>query len=467
MKFPVYSSTAAESPSQTKQRSTRRRRGIIKGALTGIMGKGTGLLVGAVTVPLTVRYLGSEGYGLWITISSAVTMFFVLDIGIANTLTNLISGAYARDDSKLAATYFATAFWLVLGISVLLGLAGLLFWPYINWQSLFHVQSPALTGDTSRAVAAAFIVFLFALPSGLATKVLAGYQEVHAANLFAVGGSLISLLAVIVVIHLHGGLAMLVAAFAGSVAGANAICLLWICIFHKPWLKPWPSSFQTHLIGEIFHSGGQFFLIQVAGLIVFNTDNLIISHYLSPAQVTPYNVTWRIVSYITAVPILIFPALWPAYSEAYANGDLAWIRSTYARTRWVTLAVLTAGCPVLFFRGQYLIGLWAGPAAVPSLVLIRLMCVWMFIFAITLNQSCLMGATYRVGKQAIYGPLSAVVNLVLSILWVRTLGPVGVLLATIVSYIIFVVAMQTWEVRRILRGDFLQGRQQRDTALGR
>ena len=193
-------------------------------------------------------------------------------------------------------------------------------------------------------MAVAFVVFLCALPSGLAAKVLGGYQELHAANFFATAGSLASLLGVILVIHLHGSLPMLVAAFAGPAAAANGICLVWICLFHKPWLKPWPSRIKGPLIGDIFRSSSQFFLIQIAGLVVFNSDNIVISHYLSPAQVTPYNVTWRLVSYITAVPILILPSLWPAYSEAHTKGDLAWIRSAYARTRWVTCLLYTSRC---------------------------------------------------------------------------------------------------------------------------
>lgn len=460
MTFPLASST------QVRKRSTKRYLSIFRAALSGLFGKGTSLLVSAATVPLAVRYLGSEGYGLWITISSAVTMFFVLDIGIANTLTNLISEAYASDDKERAATSFTTAFWLVLGISILLGIAGWTLWPYVDWPAIFHVQNPALAHETSMAVGVAFIVFLCALPAGLASRVLAGYQELHSANLFAAGGSFASLLGVVLVIHFHGSLPMLVAVYAGSQAAANAVCLIWICIFRKPWLRPLPTRFRAHLIGSIFHSGGQFFLIQIAGLVVFNTDNLVISHYLSPAQVTPYNVTWKIVSYITAAQVIFFPALWPAYSEAHARGDLAWIRSAYARNRWITIAVLTIGCAVLLVAGRRIIFLWAGAAAVPSAALLRLMCLWMFIFAITLNQSCLMGATYRVSKQAIYGPLAAVVNLILSILWVRTMGPTGVLLATVVSYLVFIVGMQSWEVRRILRGDFLPHREQADATHG-
>jgi hypothetical protein len=71
-----------------------------------------------------------------------------------------------------------------------------------------------------------------------------------------------------------------------------------------------------------------------------------------------------------------------------------------------------------------------------------------------------------VAKQAVYGPLSAVANLALSIYWVRTLGSAGVVLGTIVSYLVFVVAMQTLEVKRILRGDFLATHQKGDMAHG-
>lgn len=169
---------AAVAPhNQNPQESKRRFRGIAAAALTALFGKGTSVVVSVITVPLTVRYLGAEGYGLWITISSAVTMFFLFDIGIASTLTNLISEAYAADDKELAATYFATAFWIVLGISALLGLVGWILWPSIHWVSIFHVQDPALANETSLAMAAAFMVFLLALPTSLATKVLGGYRN--------------------------------------------------------------------------------------------------------------------------------------------------------------------------------------------------------------------------------------------------------------------------------------------------
>jgi len=457
---------AAVSRNCISQDSKRRYSGITSAALSALFGKGVSILVSAVTVPLTVRYLGAEGYGLWITISSAATMFFVLDIGIASTLTNLISEAYAADDKKRAATYFATALWLVLGIATLLGLLGWLLWPHIPWVSIFHVQDPALIHDTSRAMAAAFVVFLFALPTGLATRVLGGYQELHTSNFFGAAGSVLSLVAVIGVIYFHGSLPFLIVGFAGSSVAANAACLLWICLFHKPWMTPWPRHINPGFIGRIFRTGIQFFAIQMAALIIFSSDNLVISHYLSPTYVTPYAVTWRLVGFIAALQSLIFSALWPAYSEAYAKRDLPWIRSTYNRVRWITSAALIAVCSTMLLAGREIIRIWAGQGAVPTQFLIQLMCVWIVICVFTTNQSCLMGATFRVNKQAISSPLSAVANLALSIYWVKTMGTAGVVLGTIVSYLIFIVAVQAWEVRRILRGDFLAGRQEQDPVRG-
>lgn len=443
-------SAAFENPAVPRSDSARRYRSILACAVSGIFSKGISLLVSIAIVPLTVRYLGPEGYGLWTTISSALAMFFIFDIGIANSLMNRISEAYAADDRSSAAAAFATALWMVIAISFVLGLIGWSLWPSLPWESLFHSRSPEFARLTSPSVAAAFIVFLFALPAGLSVRVLGGYQEAHAANIFAAIGNLLSLLAVIAVIYMHGTLPLLVAGYAGAVPLAQVISMIWIAGFHKPWLKPWPSRFRRAMMKGIFHTGTQFFLIQIAGLIVFNSDNLVIAHYLSPAQVTPYNVTWRMMSYFTAVQVLFVPALWPAYSEAYTKRDYSWIRSAYDRNRWITIAVLAGGSVVLLLAGRHIIAIWAGMDAVPSRLLLRLMCVWMFIFAITVNQSCLMGATSRMGRQPIYGFVAAVVNLGLSIIWVRRWGTVGVISATILSYLMFAVVPQAIQVRRIL-----------------
>ena len=430
--------------------SSARYRRIVEAVLTAVLTKGTALLVSLFSVPITVRYLGAERFGLWTTISTTITLLVVLDIGIANTLTNLISEAYAQDSKELATHYSATAFWMMVLVACILGLIGWLVWPFIDWGSILDLQSESLRVEASRAIAAAYGLFLLGLPAGLAAKLLGGYQEVRTANLFAAGGSILSLLMIILVVRVHGGLAALTAGYSGATVAASLLCLLWIWIYHKPWLVPRLSKVTTADAKKLMRTGSQFFIIQMAGLVAFNSDNLVITHYLSPAAVTPYSVTWRLVGYAAALQTLITPALWPAYAEAYARGDVAWVRKTYWRVMFATLVVTAVFCVLFIFFGRVIIKHWAGSIAVPPQGLIWMMCIWILISTFMNNEACLLAAANEMKLQAWASVAAAAVNLALTIYLVQTIGLIGVIIGTILSYVFVLVGPQTWKVHQIL-----------------
>jgi O-antigen/teichoic acid export membrane protein len=432
-------------------RSKQRYRRIVEAVASGVLSKGTILLVSAISVPLTVRYLGAEQYGIWITISTTVTLLAVMDFGIANSLTNFISDAFAKDNQELAGRYATTAFWTMVLIAVVLGLTGLAIVPKVNWASVFHLQNPDLVAITTRAVAAAYIVFIISLPAGLATKLLGGYQEVRTANVFGTLGSILSLLGIVAVVWLHGTLPTLVLAYAGALVVANACCLLWLWLWHKPWLAPVPSRWDRSVVKTMMQSGSQFFVLQLAGLVVFNSDNLVIAHYLNPAAVTPYSVTWRLVGYAAALQTLMIPALWPAYSEAYARGDMLWIRRTYWRVMKITMSVAGLFCLLFVFEGRTIIRYWAGDAAVPSQSLLVVMCVWVLICTLMNNEACVLVAVNEIRLQAWISAISAVINLAITIWLVQRIGTLGVILGTVFSYLLIVIGPQTWRVQRLLR----------------
>ena len=86
----------------------------------GVVGRGRAAAerrLTLISLPLAVRYLGAERYGVWATITTTVVWINLLDLGIANTLTNNISRAYALDDKASAARYFTNALLLTGGIA--------------------------------------------------------------------------------------------------------------------------------------------------------------------------------------------------------------------------------------------------------------------------------------------------------------------------------------------------------------
>ncbi len=152
-------------------------------------------------------------------------------------------------------------------------------------------------------------------------------------------GAVASVVGLALGIALRVSMPMLFMMSAGCLTLASLLTLLVTVMWAKSWLLPRPSLLDRGPCRELLSSGSSFFLIQVAAVVVFSSDNLVVSHYLGAAEVTPYSVTWRLVGMATLLQSLIFPALWPAYAEAYARHDYGWIRHTFSFTMKGTLAL--------------------------------------------------------------------------------------------------------------------------------
>ncbi len=428
---------------------------MLHGGATNFAGRGVALLASAVTLPLTVRYLGKLEYGVWITISTTVVMLSVLDLGIANTLTNFISSAYASDDKDSAQGYFATAFWLTCGVAAVLGVIAALVFHVLNWGSLLGISDPTLIAEARTCVVISIAFFLVSLPLNLANRVLGGYQQIHIANYFAMINSLLGLVAIVTTVLLRLSIVQLMLAYCLAMLVGSVAMNLWLSIWHKPWIRAYPRRFERAKARTLFGQGFLFFLLQLTGIIVFNSDNLVITHYLGAAEVTPYSIAWRLTSYASLMQSLLIPSFWPAFTEAYHKRDMQWVRNTYRNMVQKTLMLVTAAALFLGFFGQWIIRVWAGRAVEPPSLLLWTLAGWAILVASTTNQALLLSATGRLRVEATVAVLAAIANLGLSIYLVQRIGAEGVILATILSFAVFMIVPQQLEVRRVLRGDFL------------
>lgn len=409
-----------------------------------------------ISLPLAVRYLGAERYGVWATITTTAVWINLLDLGIANTLTNHISRAYALDDKSSAARYFTNAFVLTSSVAAGVGLLFAWLFPRINWIRLFNVSAHVSAREVEHTAAAAAALMLLSLPCNLAGKLLAGYQQLHLNNYATCAGVLASVCGLALGVLLRVSMPWLLVMSAGCLTFAALFTLIAVVTWQKPWLMPRPALADRASIKELLASGSSFFLIQVAAVVVFSSDNLVVSHYLGAAEVTPYSVTWRVVGLAAVLQSLMFPALWPAYAEAYAKHDYGWVRRTFAITMKGTLALNMSCVLVLLLCGRSVIRLWAGPAAVPSSYLLLAMGLWAIINGFMSVESCLLAALNRVREQAILSIIAAAVNIVLSLLLVRRIGSLGVIGGTILSYLLVLVVPQTLIVRNLWRRELAE-----------
>jgi O-antigen/teichoic acid export membrane protein len=424
--------------------------------LSGAAARFLSSAVTLVSLPLAVRYLGAERYGVWATVTSTVVWVNLLDLGIANTLTNHISRAFALDDKALAARYFTNALALSAAVAAVAGAAFAVAFPHVNWIAFFNVSTAVGSREVSSTVAAAAALMLLGLPCNLAGKLLAGYQELHRNNFAMCVGAVASVAGWALGVVLRVSMPVLFVMSAGCATFSSLATLLVTVTWAKPWLRPRPSLMNGYAIRELLSSGSSFFLIQVAGVVVFSSDNLIVSHYLGAAEVTPYSVTWRLVGLAAVLQSLIFPALWPAYTEAYARRDYAWIRRTFTVTMKGTVALNFASAVILVLFGRSLIRAWAGPAAVPTSYLLLAMAFWALISGCMSVESCLLAALNRTREQAGLSVIAAAVNIMLSVALVRHIGSLGVIAGTILSYLLVLVVPQSMIVRGLLKRELAQ-----------
>jgi O-antigen/teichoic acid export membrane protein len=421
-------------------------------ASTSFIAKALTIMISFISVPLTMHYLGAERYGVWLTISSLLVWMSMTDFGLAgNALVNVLSEAHGKDDLELAREYTASAFWALAAIALTLGAVFLAVFHSIAWRSVFRVSAATSNHELLLACGLVLTFFVINVPLSLLPSIYNGYQDGFLWNVWSIITNLVALVSLIVVTRFHGGLPQLVVALSGTrvlVGLANAHH----AFFRRyKWLLPVPSAVRWNCVRRLVKLGSKYMVTQLAGLGINQSQPMIITQMLGPAQVMVFVVAQKIITlpvdlaYMATVPFI------SAFGEAKARRDWSWIKGAYKRT---TTACIGVGIPVMLLIAvscKFLIRIWAGAAAVPDWPLIAWLCIYTFVGVALMTAGQLLCGLERVDALAISIFLCAVGCITFGILFSRWWGLGGVALAMAVSKIVTFWPIQLYEVRRIFR----------------
>ena len=99
--------------------------------------KGISVIIAFLLVPMTLHYLNSVQYGIWLTLSSIVAWMVYFDFGLGNGLRNKLAEALAQSDFELAKSYVSTAYFLITFI--IIGFLTILF-VYLDQTYKYLIQ---------------------------------------------------------------------------------------------------------------------------------------------------------------------------------------------------------------------------------------------------------------------------------------------------------------------------------------
>jgi O-antigen/teichoic acid export membrane protein len=410
-------------------------------ALAATVAKVISMAAQLISVPLTLHYLGVERYGMWMTISSFMSVLAFADFGIGNGVLNAVSRAYGKDDVEQIRRYVSSGLLILSTIAMAVLLLFAVAYDFVPWFKLFNVSTDLARRDSGPALAAFVLCFAIAIPTGLIQNAQLGLQRGFMANLWQCLGSVLGLAALLVAIHERAGVAVLVLALVGTPLLANVANGIVFFGWLSPEISPRWKMVSKQAIGPITHIGFMFFLMQIETAIFFVSDNIVIAQLLGASAVTIYAVPQRMFNLIAIGLTVAMGPLWPAYGEAVSRGDHAWAISTLKKSLVAAVGLSLIVCPFLVIFGNWLIHVWVGPSVTaPLLLLIGLAAwqvAWQVAHAVNRAFSMYFNGINVIGFQLLIGGVTAVTAVLLKIYWVTRIGVAGVPLASAVCYFLF------------------------------
>ena len=328
-----------------------------KNAVVTFFLKGASILFGLIMVPMTIDYVNPLQYGIWLTLSSVIVWFSILDIGLGNGLKNKLAEAVARNDIKLAKEYISTGYGMLAVISLaLIGLYAMLK-PFLSWSAILHAP---LSLNLELNVLAFYLVLLFGLQFilHLVNVIFHALQQTAKAAMVTFVGSIFSLIMLLILkATTHGSLLYLgVSLFSGSLL-SMVIYSVHFFYFDRRELKPSFRFFKLKHVKGLLNVGIKFFVIQLAFIVQFQSTNFIISRYFSPLEVTQYNIPLRLFSACQLVFNVALTPLWTSVTEAYTQKDFNWIIATERKLLVLWRYMFVFSVFVLLFS-DIIYGIW-------------------------------------------------------------------------------------------------------------
>jgi len=344
--------------STVEGRSKERYRRILLTTASSVATRVITALVGLVTIPLALSYLGEEKYGLWAIVTSLVAWTSLCDFGIINSLVNAVSEANGKDNREDAKSYVSTAFFALVGIATVLMILLAVCAGWVPWSRLLAVRVPIAQRTVMWTVVAALVCVLAALPLSIVRQIYAGYQKSYLGNLFLSFGALTTLAALYVVIWTKGGLPSLVFAFAGPAVLIGGINLLYLTRREMPWITPQLSSVSRKALRRLSKTSTPLFLLQIGGLLVNETQMIILAHVTSLKLVSEYSIIWRLGLTLSSVVGLGTAAFVPVFREAHERGDSGWMRAGFRRMLILRMSISVVVALTLAFGGNFILRVW-------------------------------------------------------------------------------------------------------------
>jgi O-antigen/teichoic acid export membrane protein len=395
--------------------------------------KGLSIAVGIVLMPLTINYLDPTKYGIWITLSSLISWFSFFDIGLGNGLRNKFALAIAKGNHELARVYVSTTYAMLSSIVMVILFLFYIINPFMNWNTILNTGvNSGLQAELSSLALIVFTFFSLNFILKLITTILIADQKTALASVFDLLSKIISLSLIFILTKVSSGSLLYIGfVFSGVPVLVLLVSNVWFFGGKYNIYKPSMKFVDLSKAKDLLSIGVQFFIIQIAVILLYQTNNIIIAQLFGPSEVTVYNVAYRYLTFLTMIFSIVLSPYWSAITEAWAKKEILWIKNVIDKliTLWFFLLVIAI---LMVFVSSSIYHVWIGNLVSVPYKLTVLIAIWVVINAWNSIFAIFLNGVSKIKLQLIIGITAALINIPIALLLGSKLGIHGIVLANII-----------------------------------
>lgn len=356
-----------------EKNSTEGRR-LIRDSLinyTGIIVSG---LVSILLVPILIKGLGTETYGLWIAALALVGLLMGVDLGLEWSIPRAIATSNEPNSEMLKFVATAANLYLLIGFcgAAIIGAAGLAL------AGNLHLSEENLRmGRTTFLLAG--LIFLTNQPLKFANAVLSGLRRFDASNAIVIALVLTRAAGIIALLKAGGGL-IAVASWYVIANTIVAIAALWIIGRLDVRYRFQPgrlsvASLRGHLRFSLTSQ-----LIAAVTRVFWESAPLFIGIFRGSAAVVPYHIGQRLPFAVSIIHDRAGNVIFPSASRNAQNSEST-RNLLISGMRWILMLAIPI-CVLLWILAPLILNLWLGSAPVETITIMRLTTAAVFFDAI-------------------------------------------------------------------------------------
>lgn len=418
-----------------------KRNQLKSGAILSYLNLLIGNIIPFIYTPIMLRMLGQAEYGLYGIAQSIMGYLGLLNFGIGGTIVRYLAKYRAQGDREQEARVAGLFIKIYGAICCMILLAGWIF------SCNIQVYSRSLSGEEMETLRVLVILMTINTAVFLPFSVFSSTVLAYERYIFSKAVGMLSGLASPVL-----NIALLFCGFGsvGLVISATVLNFATYGIYtwysvKKLGMRPSFRKTRPGLLKEILQFSAFVFLASMVDILYWSTDKLIIGWAIGAAATAVYNIGASFNTYITGLSTAISGLLIPRLTNMAVNKvppeQFTELFIKVGRLQFILISFIVSAF-VAF--GRQFIGLWAGQGYEEAYYVALLT---MIPVTIPLIQNTGMNILYALNKhqfRSIVYLCIAVINVVLTFLWVEDFGIVGAAMATCAAYVLGNIIIINW-----------------------